>query len=180
MQRLVAFLLCATALVGVPSQGASAGPRLNNGWLYRFHYNVELGLNRPRASARGTAGFQISSDVDISLTWRNPENQDEQLLRVQISNVQLQSAVQRSGKNNIFHGSTTESILGREKLEALQRPFMLLWKMGKLKANKDLLVHLGSIYSRGHMLHEDQQYFTQAVVCVCFSVCVCVCAVRLR
>ncbi|XP_035386012.1 microsomal triglyceride transfer protein-like isoform X1 [Electrophorus electricus] len=131
MQRLVAFLLCATALVGVPSQGASAGPRLNNGWLYRFHYNVELGLNRPRASARGTAGFQISSDVDISLTWRNPENQDEQLLRVQISNVQLQSAVQRSGKNNIFHGSTTESILGREKLEALQRPFMLLWKMGK-------------------------------------------------
>ncbi|KAK1792471.1 hypothetical protein P4O66_012405 [Electrophorus voltai] len=114
--------------------GASAGPRLNNGRLYRFHYNVELGLNRPRASARGTAGFQISSDVDISLTWRNPENQDEQLLRVQISNVQLQSAVQRSGKNNIFHGSTTESILGREKLEALQRPFMLLWKMGKVRS----------------------------------------------
>ncbi|XP_076869644.1 microsomal triglyceride transfer protein large subunit [Brachyhypopomus gauderio] len=134
MQRVVAFLLFSAALVGASSQGASAGPRLDDRRLYRFHYNAELGLNRPRAPTRGNAGFQISSDVDISLTWRNPENQDEQLLRVQISNVLLQNAVQRSRKNNIFHGSTTEGIVGRENLEDLQRPFLLLWKMGKVRS----------------------------------------------
>ncbi|KAI4886772.1 hypothetical protein NFI96_011981 [Prochilodus magdalenae] len=132
MQRLVALLLCWTAVLSATSEGASAGPRLDDGRLYRFRYGVELGLNRPKGAAKGSAGFQFSSDVGISLAWRNPENQDDQLLRVQISNVQIQNAAQRSRKNNIFHGTTTESILGKEKLEALQRPFVLLWKMGKV------------------------------------------------
>uniref|UniRef100_A0AAR2L2W0 Vitellogenin domain-containing protein n=1 Tax=Pygocentrus nattereri TaxID=42514 RepID=A0AAR2L2W0_PYGNA len=112
---------------------ASKGPRLDDGRLYRFRYGVELGLNHPKGTAKGSAGFQFSSDVDISLAWRNPENQDDQLLRVQISNFQIQNVAQRSRKNNIFHDTTTESILGREKLEALQRPFMLLWRMGKVR-----------------------------------------------
>ncbi|XP_036439469.1 microsomal triglyceride transfer protein large subunit [Colossoma macropomum] len=134
MQRLVTLLLCLTAFLSASSEGASAGPRLDDGRLYRFRYGVELGLNRPKGTAKGSAGFQFSSDVGISLAWRNPENQDDQLLRVQISNVQIQNATQRSRKNNIFHGTTTESILGREKLEALQRPFMLLWRMGKVRS----------------------------------------------
>uniref|UniRef100_A0A673GW74 Microsomal triglyceride transfer protein large subunit-like n=1 Tax=Sinocyclocheilus rhinocerous TaxID=307959 RepID=A0A673GW74_9TELE len=50
----------------------------------------------------------------------------------QISNVQVESAGKRSRKNNIFHGSSAESILGKVRLEALQRPFMVLWKMGKV------------------------------------------------
>lgn len=50
-----------------------------------------------------------------------------------MSNVQIQNAAERSRKNNIFHGTTAKGILGREKNEALQRPFMLLWKMGKVK-----------------------------------------------
>uniref|UniRef100_A0AAR2JM45 Vitellogenin domain-containing protein n=1 Tax=Pygocentrus nattereri TaxID=42514 RepID=A0AAR2JM45_PYGNA len=133
MQRLVALLLCLTAFLSASSEGASKGPRLDDGRLYRFRYGVELGLNHPKGTAKGSAGFQFSSDVDISLAWRNPENQDDQLLRVQISNFQIQNVAQRSRKNNIFHDTTTESILGREKLEALQRPFMLLWRMGKVR-----------------------------------------------
>uniref|UniRef100_A0A673G5C8 Microsomal triglyceride transfer protein large subunit-like n=1 Tax=Sinocyclocheilus rhinocerous TaxID=307959 RepID=A0A673G5C8_9TELE len=111
---------------------AIAGPRLDNDKLYRYSYSAEVGLNRPTGSTRGNTGFRISSDVDISLVWRNPQIQDEQLLRLQISNVQVESAGKRSRKNNIFHGSSAESILGKVKLEALQRPFMVLWKMGKV------------------------------------------------
>uniref|UniRef100_A0A672S1A0 Microsomal triglyceride transfer protein large subunit-like n=1 Tax=Sinocyclocheilus grahami TaxID=75366 RepID=A0A672S1A0_SINGR len=92
-------------------------------FLCYFSYSTEVGLNRPTGSTRGNAGFRIGSDVDISLVWRNPEIQDEQLLRVQ-----------RSRKNNIFHGSSAESILGKVRLEALQRPFVVLWKMGKIRS----------------------------------------------
>uniref|UniRef100_A0A671KGX1 Microsomal triglyceride transfer protein large subunit-like n=1 Tax=Sinocyclocheilus anshuiensis TaxID=1608454 RepID=A0A671KGX1_9TELE len=105
---------------------AIAGPRLDNDKLYRYSYSTEVGLNRPTGSTRGNTGFRISSDVDISLVWRNPQIQDEQLLRLQISNVQVESAGKRSRKNNIFHGSSAESILGKVRLEALQRPFMVL------------------------------------------------------
>uniref|UniRef100_A0A672JT66 Microsomal triglyceride transfer protein large subunit-like n=1 Tax=Sinocyclocheilus grahami TaxID=75366 RepID=A0A672JT66_SINGR len=105
---------------------AIAGPRLDNDKLYRYSYSTEVRLNRPTGSTRGNTGFRISSDVDISLVWRNPQIQDEQLLRLQISNVQVESAGKRSRKNNIFHGSSAESILGKVRLEALQRPFMVL------------------------------------------------------
>uniref|UniRef100_A0A9J8CNF0 Microsomal triglyceride transfer protein n=2 Tax=Cyprinus carpio TaxID=7962 RepID=A0A9J8CNF0_CYPCA len=115
---------------GVPSFScASAGPQIDNDKLYKYSYSAEVGLNRPTGSTRGNAGFRISSDVDISLVWRNSEIQDEQLLR--ISNVQVESAGKRSRKHNIFQGSSAESILGKVRLEALQRPFMVLWKMGK-------------------------------------------------
>uniref|UniRef100_A0A8C1H3L6 Microsomal triglyceride transfer protein n=1 Tax=Cyprinus carpio carpio TaxID=630221 RepID=A0A8C1H3L6_CYPCA len=103
-----------------------AGPRLDNDKLYRYSYSAEVGLNRLTGSTRGNTGFRISSDVDISLIWRNPEIQDEQLLRLQISNVEVESVGKRSRKNNIFHGSSAESILGKVRLEALQRPFMVL------------------------------------------------------
>uniref|UniRef100_A0A8C2C3P1 Microsomal triglyceride transfer protein n=1 Tax=Cyprinus carpio TaxID=7962 RepID=A0A8C2C3P1_CYPCA len=113
---------------------ASAGPQIDNDKLYKYSYSAEVGLNRPTGSTRGNAGFRISSDVDISLVWRNSEIQDEQLLRVQISNVQVESAGKRSRKHNIFQGSSAESILGKVRLEALQRPFMVLWKMGKIRS----------------------------------------------
>ncbi|XP_048053251.1 microsomal triglyceride transfer protein large subunit [Megalobrama amblycephala] len=140
MLRLAGLLLCVTSFLSTSSLGANAGPRLDNDRLYRYSYSAELGLNRPTGSTRGNAGFRISSDVDISLVWRNPEIQDEQLLQVQISNVQVESAGKHSRKNNIFHGSSTESILGKVRLEALQRPFMVLWKMGKIRS---LYAHKG-------------------------------------
>ncbi|XP_066515800.1 microsomal triglyceride transfer protein large subunit [Hoplias malabaricus] len=134
MQRLLAFFLCSAAFLNVSSEGVSLGPRLDDGRMYRFHYEAEVGLNRLKGASRGTVGFRFTSQVDISLIWRNPENQDDQLLQVQISNVQIQNVAQRSQKNNIFHGSTAESILGRVKFDALQRPFVLLWRMGKVRS----------------------------------------------
>uniref|UniRef100_A0A8C1AQD1 Microsomal triglyceride transfer protein n=2 Tax=Cyprinus carpio TaxID=7962 RepID=A0A8C1AQD1_CYPCA len=129
MLRLAGLLLCVTSFLSTSSLGASAGPQIDNDKLYKYSYSAEVGLNRPTGSTRGNAGFRISSDVDISLVWRNSEIQDEQLLRVQISNVQVESAGKRSRKHNIFQGSSAESILGKVRLEALQRPFMVLWKM---------------------------------------------------
>uniref|UniRef100_A0A672JWF4 Microsomal triglyceride transfer protein large subunit-like n=1 Tax=Sinocyclocheilus grahami TaxID=75366 RepID=A0A672JWF4_SINGR len=134
MLRLAGLLLCVTSFLSTSSLGAIAGPRLDNDKLYRYSYSTEVRLNRPTGSTRGNTGFRISSDVDISLVWRNPQIQDEQLLRLQISNVQVESAGKRSRKNNIFHGSSAESILGKVRLEALQRPFMVLWKMGKIRS----------------------------------------------
>uniref|UniRef100_A0A9J8AE31 Microsomal triglyceride transfer protein n=2 Tax=Cyprinus carpio TaxID=7962 RepID=A0A9J8AE31_CYPCA len=134
MLRLAGLLLCVTSFLSTSSLGASAGPQIDNDKLYKYSYSAEVGLNRPTGSTRGNAGFRISSDVDISLVWRNSEIQDEQLLRVQISNVQVESAGKRSRKHNIFQGSSAESILGKVRLEALQRPFMVLWKMGKIRS----------------------------------------------
>ncbi|KAI2668709.1 Microsomal triglyceride transfer protein [Labeo rohita] len=134
MLRLAGLLLCVTSFLSTSSLGASAGPRLDNDKLYKYSYSAEVGLNRPTGSTRGNAGFRISSDVDISLVWRNPDIQDEQLLRLQISNVQVESVGTRSRKNNIFQGSSAESILGKVRLEALQKPFMVLWKMGKIRS----------------------------------------------
>uniref|UniRef100_A0A673G527 Microsomal triglyceride transfer protein large subunit-like n=1 Tax=Sinocyclocheilus rhinocerous TaxID=307959 RepID=A0A673G527_9TELE len=105
--------------------------RLDNDKLYRYSYSAEVGLNRPTGSTRGNTGFRISSDVDISLVWRNPQIQDEQR-NYEITYKDVY--VDRSRKNNIFHGSSAESILGKVKLEALQRPFMVLWKMGKIRS----------------------------------------------
>uniref|UniRef100_A0A8C1V140 Microsomal triglyceride transfer protein n=1 Tax=Cyprinus carpio TaxID=7962 RepID=A0A8C1V140_CYPCA len=128
------FLPCPAVSYMPLTKSASAGPRLDNDKLYRYSYSAEVGLNRLTGSTRGNTGFRISSDVDISLIWRNPEIQDEQLLRLQISNVEVESVGKRSRKNNIFHGSSAESILGKVRLEALQRPFMVLWKMGKIRS----------------------------------------------
>lgn len=72
--------------------GASAGPRVDDGRLYRFGYTTELGVNRPKGLSRGNAGFKTSSHVDISLSWRNPENPDEQLLRLQVRRTRSHTA----------------------------------------------------------------------------------------
>uniref|UniRef100_A0A8C2GZC1 Microsomal triglyceride transfer protein n=1 Tax=Cyprinus carpio TaxID=7962 RepID=A0A8C2GZC1_CYPCA len=117
------FLPCLAVSYMSLTESASAGPQIDNDKLYKYSYSAEVGLNRPTGSTRGNAGFRISSDVDISLVWRNSEIQDEQLLR--ISNVQVESAGKRSRKHNIFQGSSAESILGKVRLEALQRPFMV-------------------------------------------------------
>lgn len=132
MMPVAGLLLCVTAVLCTSALGA--GPRLDNGKLYRYSYSTEVGLNRPTGSPGGNVGFRISSDVDINLAWRNPEIQDEQLLQVKISNIQVESAGKHSRKNNIFHGSSAESILGKVRLEALQRPFLVLWKMGKIRS----------------------------------------------
>ncbi|XP_042341864.1 microsomal triglyceride transfer protein large subunit [Plectropomus leopardus] len=133
MLTLVVFLLCAASSVSASAKGA-AGPRLNNNQLHKFSYTTEVLVDRSRGSKEGSAGYRISSDVDVNLVWRDPSSKDDQLIQLAISNVRIEPASSRPEKKNVLHGSTTESILGKTKLAALTKPFLLHLKNGKAKA----------------------------------------------
>ncbi|XP_014889327.1 microsomal triglyceride transfer protein large subunit isoform X1 [Poecilia latipinna] len=137
MLVLAVLLLCAATSATASTQGAAAaaaGPRLNNNQLYKFSYTTELLLDKAWGSKEGSAGYRISSDVNINLVWRDPSNKDDQLIQLSISNVRIEPVTERSEKNNILHGATTESILGKTKLAALTKPFLVHLKNGKIKA----------------------------------------------
>ncbi|XP_049899979.1 microsomal triglyceride transfer protein large subunit isoform X1 [Epinephelus moara] len=134
MLTLVVLLLCAASSVSAAAKGAAAGPRLNNNQLYKFGYTTEVLVDRSRGSKEGSAGYRISSDVDVNLVWRDPGNKDDQLIQLAISNVRIEPASSRPEKKNVLHGSTTESVLGKTKLAALTKPFMLHLRNGKAKA----------------------------------------------
>lgn len=91
-------------------------------------------MDRARGSKEGSAGYRISSDVDINLVWRDPSSKDDQLVRLAMSNVRIEHVSQRSDKKNIVEGSTAESLMGKHKLTALMKPFLLHLKNGKAKA----------------------------------------------
>ncbi|XP_068445129.1 microsomal triglyceride transfer protein large subunit [Clinocottus analis] len=133
MLTVVVFLLCAASSVSASAKGAT-GPRLNNNQLYKFSYTTEVLVDRTRGSKEGSAGYKISSDVDVHLVWRGPSSKDDQLIQLAISNVRIGPASHRSEKKNVLHGSTAESLLGKTKLAALTKPFLLHLKNGKAKA----------------------------------------------
>uniref|UniRef100_A0A8C4DHA7 Vitellogenin domain-containing protein n=1 Tax=Dicentrarchus labrax TaxID=13489 RepID=A0A8C4DHA7_DICLA len=114
--------------------GAAAGPRLNNNQLYKFSYTTEVLVDKTKGSKEGSAGYRISSDVDVNLVWRDPSSKDDQLIQLVISNVRLNPASRRSEKKNVLHGSTAESVLGKTKLAALTKPFLLHLRNGKVRA----------------------------------------------
>ncbi|XP_053186264.1 microsomal triglyceride transfer protein large subunit [Scomber japonicus] len=134
MFTLAVFLLCAASCVSVSAKGAALGPRLNNNQLYKFSYTTEVLVDRARRSKEGSAGYRISSDVDVHLVWRHPSSKDDQLIQLMISNVRVDHASKRSEKKNVLHGSTTESLLGKTRLAALTKPFLVHLKNGKVKA----------------------------------------------
>ncbi|XP_059196725.1 microsomal triglyceride transfer protein large subunit [Centropristis striata] len=133
MLALSVFLLCAVSSVSASDKGA-AGPRLNNNQLYKFSYSTEVLVDRTRGSKGGSTGYRISSDVDVNLVWRGPSSKDDQLIQLAISNVRIEPASVRSEKKNVLHGATTESVLGKTKLAALTKPFLLHLRNGKTKA----------------------------------------------
>ncbi|KAA8594776.1 hypothetical protein FQN60_011911 [Etheostoma spectabile] len=134
MLTLAVLLLCAASSVSASAKGGAAGPRLNNNQLYKFSYTTEVLVDRARGSKDGSAGYRISSDVDVNLVWRDPSSKDNQLIQLAISNVKIDHATRRSEKKNVLHGSTAESVLGKTKLAALTKPFLLHLKNGKAKA----------------------------------------------
>ncbi|KAF7217909.1 microsomal triglyceride transfer protein large subunit [Nothobranchius furzeri] len=134
MLALVVFLLCAASTVSASTKGVAAGPRLNNNQLYKLRYTTEVLLDRARGSREGSTGYRISSDVAVHLVWRGPSSKDDQLIQLAISNVRLEPAAERPEKKNVLHGATTESILGKNKLAALTKPFLVHLKNGKTKA----------------------------------------------
>ena len=66
------------------SSGGAAGPRLNNNQLYKFSYSTEVLVDRSRGSKEGSAGYRISSDVDVNLVWRDPGSKDDQLIQLAV------------------------------------------------------------------------------------------------
>ncbi|KAF6733478.1 Microsomal triglyceride transfer protein large subunit [Oryzias melastigma] len=134
MFAVVLFLLCAASSVSASTKSAAAGPRLHNNQLYKFSYTAEVLLDKAKGSKEGGAGYKISSEVNINLVWRDPSSKDDQLIQLAISNVKIEHVSPRSEKKNILQGSTVESILGKSKLAALTKPFLVHLKNGKTKA----------------------------------------------
>uniref|UniRef100_A0A672Y4W7 Vitellogenin domain-containing protein n=1 Tax=Sphaeramia orbicularis TaxID=375764 RepID=A0A672Y4W7_9TELE len=129
--EIMIFLLLA---MSTDHSKCAAGPRLNNNQLYKFSYTTDVLLDRTRGSKEGSAGYRIHTDVDVSLVWRDPSSKDEQLIQFVISNVRFEHVSPRSEKKNIIHGSTAESLMGKTKLAALTKPFLVHLKNGKVKA----------------------------------------------
>lgn len=73
-----------TDCISYVSSGAALGPRLNNNQLYKFSYTTEVLVDRARRSKEGSAGYRISSDVDVHLVWRHPSSKDDQLIQLMV------------------------------------------------------------------------------------------------
>uniref|UniRef100_A0A671WT22 Microsomal triglyceride transfer protein n=1 Tax=Sparus aurata TaxID=8175 RepID=A0A671WT22_SPAAU len=99
--------------------GGAAGPRLNNNQLYKFSYTTEVLVDKARGSKEGSAGYKISSDVDVNLVWRDPSSKDDQL---------IQLAVRRSNHSIKYINKKTT------KMAALTKPFMVHLRNGKVRA----------------------------------------------
>nr|XP_015200686.1 PREDICTED: microsomal triglyceride transfer protein large subunit isoform X1 [Lepisosteus oculatus] len=134
MLRLSLIFLCTIPFcLSASSKDGNIGPRLSNGKLYKFSYMTEVHLDRAKGSAQGSAGYRISSSVDLNLVWRNPSSKDDQLIKIAMSDIRIENVTPRPEKSNVFLGSTAASILGKENLADLQKPFILHWNFGKVK-----------------------------------------------
>lgn len=43
-------------------------------------------MDRAKGSKDGSAGYRISSDVDVNLVWRDPSSKDDQLIQLVVNN----------------------------------------------------------------------------------------------
>ncbi|KAK6493271.1 microsomal triglyceride transfer protein-like [Huso huso] len=137
MMRLSLIFICIfctsfSAAAKVSDQ--TAGPRLNNGKLYKYSYSAEVLLDRAKGTVEESTGYRISTSVNVNLVWRNPSNEDEQLIKILMSDVKIENVNKRDDKRNIFLGSSTKSILGKGNLAALEKPLILHLNFGKVKS----------------------------------------------
>ncbi|XP_067409865.1 microsomal triglyceride transfer protein large subunit isoform X2 [Emydura macquarii macquarii] len=133
MILLTVLFLCIISTYSASVKGHNTGPRINNDKLYKFAYSTEVLINRVKGSPEDSAGYRISSGVDVNLVWRNPNNDDDQLIKITIKDVKIENVNERPAAKNIFKGKHTENIIGKEYLSALQRPIVLQWSRGKVK-----------------------------------------------
>ncbi|XP_068260091.1 microsomal triglyceride transfer protein large subunit [Nyctibius grandis] len=133
MILLTVLFLCIISTYSASVKGHTTGPSLNNDKLYKFTYSAEVYVDQVKASLQKSAGYWISSGVDVNLLWRNPDNDDDQLIKITIRDVQVENVNERPAAKNIFKGKSTEKIIGKEYLEALQRPIVLELVRGKVK-----------------------------------------------
>ncbi|KAM4809178.1 microsomal triglyceride transfer protein large subunit [Rhinophrynus dorsalis] len=127
------FFLCILYTFSASIQVHTTGPRLNNDKVYKYIYTTEVVIDRPRGSLQDSVGYAISSDVDVSLVWRNPSNKDDQLIKIAMKNIKVESIAERPQDKNIFTGTSAAKILGETYLASLQRPLLIQWSLGKIK-----------------------------------------------
>ncbi|XP_053886723.1 microsomal triglyceride transfer protein large subunit [Malaclemys terrapin pileata] len=133
MILLTVLFLCIFSTYSASVKGHTTGPRINNDKLYKFTYSTEVLIDRIKGLSEDSAGYRISSGVDVNLVWRNPNNDDDQLIRIMIKDVKIENVNERPAAKNIFKGKHSENIIGKEYLSALQRPVVLQWTRGKVK-----------------------------------------------
>lgn len=85
--RLFELACSQTLSVFAFQTGHTTGPSLSNDKLYKFAYSAEVYVDRPKASLKKSAGYRFSSAVDVNLLWRNPDNDDDQLIKITVINV---------------------------------------------------------------------------------------------
>ncbi|CAM4657575.1 microsomal triglyceride transfer protein large subunit [Lepidochelys kempii] len=133
MILLTVLFLCIFSTNSASVKGHTTGPRINNDKLYKFTYSTEVLIDRVKGLPEDSAGYRISSGVDVNLVWRNPNNDDDQLIKIMIKDVKIENVNERPAAKNIFKGKHSENIIGKEYLSALQRPIVLQWTRGKVK-----------------------------------------------
>ncbi|XP_053109855.1 microsomal triglyceride transfer protein large subunit isoform X2 [Hemicordylus capensis] len=122
-----------TEVVSAPFEGHNTGPRINNEKTYKFAYTTEVLIDRLKGTPQDSAGYRISSGVDVNLVWRNPNNDDDQLLKIAITDVTVENLYERPANKNMFKGKNADNIIEKEYLAALKRPVVLHWTLGKVK-----------------------------------------------
>ncbi|XP_006023739.1 microsomal triglyceride transfer protein large subunit [Alligator sinensis] len=133
MILLTVLFLCIISTYSASVKGHTTGPRLNNDKLYKFTYSTEVFIDRVKASLQDSAGYRILSGVDVNLVWRNPNNDDDQLIKITIRDIKVENVNERPAAKDIFKRKNTENIIGKDYLAALQRPIVLQLLRGKVK-----------------------------------------------
>nr|XP_056711135.1 microsomal triglyceride transfer protein large subunit [Euleptes europaea] len=132
MILLTVLFPCIISTYSASVKGHNTGPRINNDKLYKFVYSTEVLIDRVKGSPQESAGFRISSGVDVNLVWRNPNNDDDQLIKIAITDITTENVNERPAEKNIFNEKNKDKIIGKEFLAAFKRPVILHWTRGKV------------------------------------------------
>ncbi|XP_004040228.3 microsomal triglyceride transfer protein large subunit isoform X1 [Gorilla gorilla gorilla] len=133
MILLAVLFLCFISSYSASVKGHTTGLSLNNDRLYKLMYSTEVLLDRGKGKLQDSVGYRISSNVDVALLWRNPDGDDDQLIQITMRDVNVENVNQQRGEKSIFKGKSPSKIMGKENLEALQRPMLLHLIHGKVK-----------------------------------------------
>ncbi|XP_058150929.1 microsomal triglyceride transfer protein large subunit [Dasypus novemcinctus] len=133
MILLAVLFLCFISSYSASVKGHTTGLSLNNDRLYKLTYSTEVILDPGKGKLQDIVGYRISSSVDAILLWRNPDGDDDQLIKITINDVNVENVNQQRAEKSIFKGKNPPKIIGKENLEALQRPVLLHLVHGKVK-----------------------------------------------
>ncbi|XP_038625237.1 microsomal triglyceride transfer protein large subunit [Tachyglossus aculeatus] len=132
MILLTVLFLCIISTYSASVKGHTTGLSLNNDRLYKLKYSTEVLVDQVKGQLHDSVGYRISSDVDVALLWRNPDGDDDQLIKITITNVNVDHANEHKGGKNIFKGKNSQKILGKDNLASLEKPVLLHLMHGKV------------------------------------------------